>query len=112
MLLMCIVNLGYGTCYGDDDTCAKYGATAQCCFTYQSILPSLLIHGITFCSGPDLILPAFHFVAGFAMRLSLPRRVLAASARTVLKPLFEVCHLYTYPDPRCSFAPCAFASWA
>ena len=38
-------------------------------------LPSFFGHGITYVSGPDLVEPAFHFCVGYALRLSLPRRL-------------------------------------
>lgn len=41
-------------------------------------LPRFFSHGITYVSGPDLVEPLFHFCVGYAMRLSLPRRLAAA----------------------------------
>ena len=42
-----------------------------------AILPPFFTHGVVYTSGPDLVMPLFHFCVGFALRLTVKRRVAA-----------------------------------
>jgi hypothetical protein len=45
----------------------------------RSGLPPFFSHGITYCSGPDLVEPAFHFAVGAALRLVVLKRLAGAA---------------------------------
>lgn len=40
-----------------------------------TILPPFFTHGVVYFSGPDMVMPCFHFCVGFAYRLTTLRRV-------------------------------------